>query len=134
MSADPTVPLMTDLTVRVTEKGDYVGLEMMCADGQIRTIAVPSILIAKLTAGLLWAAEDCARRGGPAELPDAAIGHLQSSAPAVSRVDVVGTAAPVLDFDVGGAHVCLRLDREGTKSLAIALARHLEAGRGSLVD
>lgn len=129
MSADATIPLMTDLTVRVTEKGDYVGLEMTCADGQIRTIAVPSVLVAKLTAGLLWAAEDCARRGGPADLPDAAIGHLQSSAPKARSVEVVGAASTVLDFDVGGAHVCLRLNRDVTQSLAIALARHLEAGR-----
>lgn len=129
MSADDTIPLMTDLTVRVTEKGDYVGLEMTCADGQLRAIAVPSVLVAKLTAGFLWAAEECARRGAPASLPDAAIGHLQSSAPVARAVEIVGGAAPVLDFDVGGAHVCLRLDRETTRKLAIALARHLESGR-----
>lgn len=127
MSSDDTLPLLADLTVRVTEKGDYVGLDMMGADGQVRSIALPSVLIAKMTAGFLWAAEECARRGTTAALPDDAIGHLQSSAPTATGVEIVGGAAPVLDFDIGGAHVCVRLSRDTTRALAIALARHLES-------
>ena len=126
-SKDETIPVVTDLTVRITETGDYVGLDLACGDGRVRSIALPAPLIAKMIAGFLWSAEEAGRRGGPIELPDAAIGHLQSAAPTARRVDIVGqSSAGVLDFDVGGAHVCIRLTRDGVKDLAAALAKWFE--------
>jgi hypothetical protein len=125
---DETVPVVTDLAVRITENGDFVGLDLACGDGRVRSIALPAPLVAKMIAGFLWSGEEAARRGGAIILPNAAIGHLQSAAPTAGKVEIVGQGgAGVLDFDVGGTHVCIRLTREGMKGLSAALGKWFEA-------
>jgi len=130
--SDDSVPLVADVTMRITAAGDFVGLDLTGADGRVRSVALPSALIAKLTAGFLWAAEEAARRGAVIALSDAAIGHLQSAAPSASAVEIVGRpGAPVLDFEIGGAHMCVRLSREGMVGLAGAMERWFDEQGGS---
>jgi len=127
MSSDESVPLLRDVTFRITEQGDFIGLDMDCGDGAQRTIAIPAVLVSKFAAGFLWAAEESGRRGAVAALSDAVLGHLQASAPVVTAFDVAGSAGgPVLDFQVGAAHVCLRFTRDGAKALLASLARFFD--------
>ena len=129
---EPSVPLLRDVTFRITEKGDFIGLDMACADGSTRSIAMPAALAAKLTAGFLWSAEEAARRGQRVELADAALGHLQASAPVVKAFDIVGGGgAPVLDLEIGAAHVCVRFSREGAAALHQALGLYLSGQSGA---
>jgi hypothetical protein len=121
MSADP-VPIVTDVTFRISEHGDFFGLDFDCRDGTSRSAAFSVAVLTKLLAGCLWAGSEAARRRNLPPLPDTVRHALHEAAPPVTGFDMIeGSDGPLLEMQIGAATMCVRLTDQGLRALAAAL-------------
>jgi hypothetical protein len=130
MSTNDPVPIVTDVTFRISEHGDFFGLDFNCRDGSTRSAAFSIAVLTKLLAGSVWAGAEAARRSTIPPLPDAVRHALQDAAPPVTGFDMVDTASgPLLEIQVGAAVLCLRLSDSALRALAHALEDFSRARR-----
>lgn len=121
MSADP-VPIVTDVTFRISEHGDFFGLDFDCRDGSKRSAAFSIAVLTKMLAGSVWAGAEAGRRGASPPLPDGVRHAMQDAAPPVTGFSMVDTpTGPVLEVQIGAAVLCVRLSDAGLRALADAL-------------
>lgn len=107
------VPVVEDVTFRVSPGGDMIALDFKGRDGAVRSIAVPAADLTKLFAGFLWAGEECARRGPPTT-PDPMLKDvLRQGAPVATdwRITEIGKDQ-FLEVRIGAAQLCVRLPRD----------------------
>jgi hypothetical protein len=124
----PTIPVVDEIAVRVSENGEFFGLDLECRDGTTRSAIFEISVATRLIATLLWgAAEAGARGGGGAEEGSEGVRNgLRAGAPRTRFVETVADAdghAVAAEFAVGAATLILRLDRSTALDLAESLVR-----------
>ncbi|MFZ4069004.1 MAG: hypothetical protein ACOYJ6_02750 [Caulobacterales bacterium] len=130
MSSSDPVPIVTDLTFRISEHGDFFGLDFDCRDGSKRSAAFSIAVLTKMLAGSVWAGAEAGRRNNIPSLPETVRHALQDAAPPVTGFDMVETVTgPVLEIQIGAAIVCLRLSDTGLRALATALSDYTQTRR-----
>jgi hypothetical protein len=133
MSAEPDVPIVTDMAFRVTADGAYFGIDMICADGRTRTGVFPIDMAAKLLAGALWTGEEAARRGQVGVLPEPVLADLRATAATVTGLALHPAGADaVMELLVGATPVSLSMPRQALIALARAIADHLDPARQAM--
>lgn len=130
MSNSDAVPIVTDVTFRISEHGDFFGLDFDCRDGSKRSAAFSIAVLTKMLAGSVWAGAEAARRGATPPLPDPVRHALQEAAPPVTGFNMVETpTGPVLEMQIGAAVLCVRLSDAGLRALAGALTDYSQTRR-----
>ena len=106
------IPVITDVTFRVSEGGDMIGLDFECRDGAVRSVAFPAGDLSKLLAGFLWAADDSAARRFPPPVDIATRERLRDGARSATdwRMVRIGSEQ-YLEVTVGAAFLSIRLPR-----------------------
>ena len=108
------IPVISDVTFRVSPDGAMVGVDFECKDGQTRSVAVPAADLSKMLAGFLWAGDECALRRGPPGLSLAVHEGLRAGARTASHLRIAdgGDGEQFLEVSVGAAHLVLRLRKD----------------------
>jgi hypothetical protein len=110
MSAGEGIPVIGDVTFRISADGGMLGLDFECKDGQVRSVALPVSELNKLLAGLIWAGGESATRRPPAPVPDALRDVLRDGARTVTDWRISdANGEQFLEISVGRAFFCLRL-------------------------
>jgi hypothetical protein len=130
MSSNDPVPIVTDVTFRISEHGDFFGLDFDCRDGTKRSAAFSIAVLTKMLAGSVWAGAEAGRRNSIPALPETIRHALQDAAPPVTGFDMVETTTgPVLEMQIGAAVLCVRLSDSGLRALATALSDYTQTRR-----
>lgn len=105
------LPLVTDVSFRINDAGDFFAVDFTCADGEVRGVALPVASLSNLVAGVLWTATQAARRRPAAPLDPQVAQDLCARAPAVAAATAspAGGGEVLLALEVGAAGVALRL-------------------------
>jgi hypothetical protein len=123
MSAD-SIPVVQDVTFRLSQSGDMVGVDFECRDGQTRSLALSVAASPKVLAGFLWAgAESAGKRPAPA-ISQVTREAMQDGARTVSGYRVTTDSASgdrVLELRCGAGAVCVRVDAAMADEIAHAL-------------
>lgn len=110
MSADRAVPVVSDVTVRISADGAMIGFDFESRDGSVRTLALPAEDLSKLLAGCLWAGGESAARRAASPTPPSLREQLRDGARTVSDWRIVDEGGEqFLEVTVGAAFLCLRL-------------------------
>ena len=108
------IPVVTDVTFRVSEGGDMIGMDLECRDGAVRSVAIPAVDLTKLLAGFLWAGHESAMRRFPTPIDDATRERLRDGArPATDWKMIQIGSEQYLEVTVGAAFLSVRLPRDG---------------------
>lgn len=104
------VPVISDVTFRVSADGAVIGIDFECRDGQVRSVALPVVDLNKMLAGFVWAGDESAQRRGPQPVAPAVRDVLRDGARPVSDWRIVDAdGEQFLEISVGSAFLCLRL-------------------------
>ena len=107
------IPIVTDVTFRVSEDGAMIGMDLECRGGEIRSVAIPVADLSKLFAGFAWAGDESASRRSPAPIDAATRERLRDGARQVTDWRVVTAAGErFLEVTIGAAFLCVRLPRD----------------------
>lgn len=107
------VPVISDVTFRVSADGAMIGIDFECRDGQVVTVALPAADLSKMLAGFMWAGDESAQRRFPDALEPRLREVLRDGARAATdwrMTEVRGEQ--YLEVSVGAAHLCVRLPKE----------------------
>ncbi len=106
------IPVVSDVTFRISADGGMIGLDFECKDGQVRTVALPVAELNKLLAGFIWAGNESAARRAPAPVRPEVREALRDGAREVTDWRIVNAGdEQFLEISVGAAFLCLRLAR-----------------------
>lgn len=106
------VPVVGDVTFRISADGMMIGIDFECRDGQVRSVALPIAELSKMLAGFIWAGGESAQRKFPMPLDDRARELLRDGARPASEWRVAeARGEQFLEVSVGAAHLCIRLPR-----------------------
>lgn len=125
-------PLVEDVTFRMSERGDAVGFDLECGDGQVRRLVFPTAIIPKLLAGFLWSGAEAARRAPDVRIPEQLKERIQDGARVATRAQLVRIESEpdvVLELEVGAAVVAIRLPETWAESLGVALLSDVQKQR-----
>ncbi len=122
----PGVPMITDVTVRISDAGDMLALEFEGSDGKVRSVALPVSTLPKLISGMMWAGAESAERRMTPPLPLAERETLQDGARRLTDWRV--SPAPdgrdaMLEIESGAGLLCVRIPHEAARMLGIALQK-----------
>ncbi len=107
------IPVVSDVTFRVSADGDMIGIDFECLDGAVRSVALPVSDLSKMFAGFLWAGDESALRRYPGPVDDATRDLLRDGArPATDFRIVDAGGEQFLEVTIGAAHLCVRLPRD----------------------
>ncbi|KAF0187247.1 MAG: hypothetical protein IV086_04895 [Hyphomonadaceae bacterium] len=118
------VPMITDVTVRISDAGDMFALEFEGSDGKVRSVALPVSSLTKLVSGLMWAGAESAERRVTPPLSLAERETLQHGARTMSDWRVTPSADgrdTVLEVESGAALLCVRVPPVAARLLGLAL-------------
>lgn len=119
-----TVPMITDVTVRISDSGDMFSLEFEASDGKVRNVALPVASLPKLISGLMWAGAESAERRVTPSLPPAERETLHDGARGLTDWRVSPTSdgrAAVLELESGAGMLCVRVPPLAARLLGLAL-------------
>lgn len=122
--SDDVVPVVQDVTFRLSATGDMIGVDFECRDGQTRALALSVAALPKVVAGFMWAGAESAVRRPPPVVTTPMRDALEAGARAVSAYRVVtqpNGEDRLLELRSGAAVVCVRLNAEMAVELAHAL-------------
>jgi hypothetical protein len=106
------IPVISDVTVRISADGAMLGLDFECRDGQVRSVALPVTELNKLLAGLIWAGDESAARRLPEPVAPDLRETLRDGARGVTDWRIVDAGGEqFLEVSVGAAFMSLRLAR-----------------------
>jgi hypothetical protein len=127
--SNESVPIVDDITFRLSEGGEMVGIDFECRDGSTRALAMSIAGLPKLFAGLLWAgAESGMRRPAPA-LPPAVREALHDGARELTGWRVsqsLDGSDAILELESGAAVFCIRVPSAWLRDLG----HHVSGGAG----
>jgi hypothetical protein len=108
------VPVISDVTFRVSADGAMIGVDFECRDGQTVTVALPVADLSKMLAGFLWAGDESALRRFP-DAPEARLRDVlrDGARPATDWRIIEARGEQFLEVSVGAAHLCVRLPKGG---------------------
>jgi len=121
--------MITDVTFRLSNAGDMVGMDFECADGKTRSVMLPVSTLPKLLAGMMWAGAESAERLPRAPLPLSDRETLQDGARAITDWRVTPSLDrrdAMLELESGVGHLCVRVP--GTAAMLLGLALQRAAG------
>ena len=108
------IPVITDVTFRVSEGGDMIGMDFECRDGAVRSVAFPAVDLSKVLAGFLWAGHESGARRIPTPVDDAMKERFRDGArPATDWKMVQIGPEQYLEVTVGAVFLSVRLPRDG---------------------
>jgi hypothetical protein len=128
------VPIVEDVAFRMSEAGDFFGIDFHGRDGQMRSAAFSTVVLEKLIAGCLWTAAEAGLRGVPSALTEEMRHVLQEGAPVVTDVRLVPqhpNGGAVLELSVGAGAAVLRMPPEALRSLFDQLAEQISKNGGA---
>jgi hypothetical protein len=126
--ADP-VPVVTDIEFRVSEGGDFFGMDFRARDGAVRSIAFPMSTLPSIVSGCLWVGADAGRKRPQATLHDQVRAAAREAAGPVTQWEIVPKGGgAVLEFRIGAGLVCLELSPPALKALAVSLQAYVDQG------
>jgi hypothetical protein len=123
MSND-VVPVVQDVTFRLSATGDMIGLDFECRDGQTRALALSVAALPKVMAGFLWAGAESGARRPPPVVTAPMREALEGGARALTGYRVVATANGqdrLLELRSGAAVLCVQVSAEMATEIAHAL-------------
>lgn len=129
MTVPPGAPMITDVTFRLSNAGDMVGMDFECGDGKTRSVMLPVSTLPKLIAGMMWAGAESAERRALAPVSIADRETLQDGARAVTDWRVTpadDSRDALLEIESGASRVCVRVP--GTDAMLLGLALQRAAG------
>lgn len=107
------VPVVSDVTFRISADGEMIGIDFECRDGQVRAVALPAADLSKMLAGFVWAGDESALRKYPGALDTRVREALRDGArPATDWRIVEVQGEQYLEVSVGAAHLCVRLPKD----------------------
>lgn len=107
------IPVITDVTFRVSADGNMIGIDFECRDGQVRGVALPVADLSKVLAGLVWAGDESALRKYPDPIDSRVREALRDGARPASDWRMVEVGGEhFLEVSVGAAHLCVRLPKD----------------------
>ncbi|MDX2234931.1 MAG: hypothetical protein NW200_10585 [Hyphomonadaceae bacterium] len=110
--SDAGIPIVSDVTFRVSADGAMIGVDFECKDGRVRTVAIPVGDLNKLLAGFVWAGDESANRRAPRPMAPPDRDALRDGARGVTDWRIVDAGGEqFLEVSVGAAFLCLRLAR-----------------------
>jgi hypothetical protein len=125
------VPIVEDVAFRLSENGEFFGMDFNSRDGRMRSAVFSAPVLTKLIAGLLWSASEAGLRGVEAPLSAEALAALGEGAPVVTGLELTPKAGgAVLEMTLGAAVVVARLPDESLRALLLLLADYFEADLG----
>lgn len=129
MNAPAGAPLITDVTFRLSQEGDMVGMDFECGDGRTRSVMLPVSTLPKLIAGMMWAGAESAERrpGAPVSPTDREM--MQDGARVVTDWRVMPAddrRDALLELESGASRLCVRVP--GTDAMLLGLALQRAAG------
>lgn len=117
-------PLVEDVTFRMSQRGDAIGFDLECRDGQVRRLIFPIDTLPKLLAGFLWSGAESAARVAPTPPTDDLRERLQDGArlaTAARLVRIEGVDEVILELEVGAALFAVRLPDGWAETLGVSL-------------
>jgi hypothetical protein len=106
------IPVISDVTFRISADGAMVGVDFECRDGQVRSVALPIGELNRMIAGFIWAGDESASRRPPEAVPQEVREVLRDGARGVTDWRIVDAGGEqFLEVSVGAAFVSLRLAR-----------------------
>ncbi len=129
MSANGGLPLVTDVTFRISDAGDFFAVDFTCADGEVRGVALPVTALTRLVAGLLWTGAESGRKRAPPDLEDEDVERLREHAPSITAI-AAGRAAQGLTMaiQIGAVSMAVRLDPTTALEVAERLVDLIQGG------
>jgi hypothetical protein len=107
------IPVIADVTFRVSQDGAMIGIDFECKDGQTRTVALPAADLSKMLAGFIWAGDECAARRPPPPLSLPVHEALRDGARTATHLRIADSGGEqFLEVSVGAAHLVIRLRNE----------------------
>lgn len=107
------IPVVTDVTFRISEGGDMIGMDFECRDGAVRSVAFPATDLSKLLAGFLWAGDESATRQVPSAVDEALKARLRDGARSASDWKIARYGGEqYLEVTVGAAFLSVRLPQK----------------------
>lgn len=122
-------PEITDVTFRLSQAGDMIGIDFECSDNRTRSVMLPVASLPKLVAGLLWAGAESAERHPAHPLSMDERERLQDGARAITHWRVAPAPekdTALLEIESGAAHAVFRVP--GTSAMLLGLALQRAAG------
>jgi hypothetical protein len=117
-------PTISDVTFRVSQGGEMIGIDFECTDGRTRSVALPAASLAKIIAGLLWAGAESAERRPTPPLPLAERDILHDGARMITDWRVTpapGGGDAILEIESGAGLVCVRVPMIAARLMGLAL-------------
>ncbi len=112
MSPGIGIPVVSDVTFRVSENGDMIGIDFECLDGAVRSVALPVSDLSKMFAGFLWAGDESALRRFPGLIDEATRDRLRDGARPARDFRIVDVGGEQFaELTIGAAYLCVRLPR-----------------------
>lgn len=107
------IPVVSDVTFRVSETGDMIGIDFECLDGAVRSVALPVADLSKMFAGFLWAGDESAARRFSGPVDDALRDRLRDGARPATDFRIVDVGGEqFLEVTIGAAFFCVRMPRQ----------------------
>lgn len=116
--------MISDVTFRISNTGDMVGMDFEGADGRTRSVMLPIATLPKLIAGMMWAGAESAERRPAAPLSLGERETLHDGARMMTDWRVTpapGERDTMLEIESGAGLVCVRMPREAVRLLGLAL-------------
>lgn len=117
-------PMISDVTFRLSEAGDMVGIDFECTDGRTRNVMLPINTLSKLIAGMMWAGAESAERRptAPVSLGERELLHDGARAMTDWRVTrAPGGRDAILELESGAGLVCVRVPPDAARMVGVAL-------------
>ena len=112
MTSGIGIPVVSDVTFRISENGDMIGIDFECLDGAVRSVALPISDLSKIFAGFLWAGDESAQRRFPGPVDTAMREQLRDGARPATDFRIVDVGGEQFaEITIGAAHLCVRLPR-----------------------
>lgn len=106
------IPVVSDVTFRISADGAMIGVDFECKDGQLRSVALPIVDLNKMIAGFIWAGDESAARRSPLPVSPVERDALRDGARGVTDWRIVDAGGEqFLEIAVGAAFMSLRLAR-----------------------